>query len=48
MDSSDPVILGISSKKKRKMTKNLSEEIISLLQLPKLPIGAVEDESEED
>jgi len=50
MDSIDPVILGISAKKKQKMPKqkNLSQEILSLLQEPKLPVGAVDDESEED
>ena len=50
MDSSDPIILGISAKKKQKLSKqkNLSKEIISLLQMPKLPVGAVDDESKED
>jgi hypothetical protein len=50
MDSSDPVILGISAKKKQKLLKQkiLSKEILSLLQMRKLPVGAVDDESEED
>ncbi len=50
MDSSDPVILGISSKRKRKPTKTtqLSKEILSLLQMPKLSVGAVDEESEEE
>ena len=50
MDSSDPVILGISAKKKQKLSKqkNLSKEILSLLQMPKLPVGAVDNGSEED
>ncbi len=49
MDSSDPVMLGISSKKKQKVLKQkqLSEEILSILQMPKLPVGAV-DENDED
>jgi hypothetical protein len=50
MDSSDPVILGISSKRKRKPTKTtqLSREILSLLQMPKLSVGAIDEESEEE
>ena len=50
MDSSDPVILGISTKKKKKMTRptNLTTDVLSLLQMPKLSVGAVEDETDED
>jgi hypothetical protein len=50
MDSSDPVILGLSAKKRLKRTqpKKLSQEILSLLLTPNLPVGAVEEESDED
>ena len=51
MDVSDPVILEMASKKRKKherQKKSLSSDILALLQSPLLPVNENEDDSAED